>query len=186
MTHSFNRSTRVALTALFAVASINAVAQTSAAPQLPAAGAMRVHGDMQGNMQGNMHRPDPAKMQAMMAKRQSDLKAKLSITPAQEPAWAAYAAAMQSPADLVKPADMQAQRAELDKLPTPERIDKMRALRAERTAKMNASADKRDAATKSFYAALAPEQQKTFDAERKSYGGYGERGGRGDADRKKS
>lgn len=51
-------------------------------------------------------------------------------------------------------------RAEMDKLTTPERIDKMRALRTQRDAEM----DKRADATKAFYATLTPEQKKVFDA----------------------
>jgi Spy/CpxP family protein refolding chaperone len=51
-------------------------------------------------------------------------------------------------------------RAEIDKLTTPERLDKMRDLRKQRDAEM----DKRDAATRTFYATLTAEQKKTFDA----------------------
>ncbi len=47
----------------------------------------------------------------------------------------------------------------MQKLTTPERIDRMRALRAQRDAAMDARAD----AIKTFYAQLQPEQQKTFD-----------------------
>ena len=36
--------------------------------------------------------------------------------------------------------------------------------------------DKRGDATKAFYAALSPEQQKTFDAEHKKMGRHGGRG----------
>ncbi len=99
--------------------------------------------------------PDPAKMQERMAKRAEALKAKLKLTPAQEPAWNAFTARMQPPAP---PSRME--RDEMAKLTTPERIDKMRAMRAERDAEM----DKRADATKSFYAVLTPEQQKVFDA----------------------
>ncbi len=49
---------------------------------------------------------------------------------------------------------------DIAKLSTPERLDKMRELRQQREAEF----DKRDAATRSFYAGLSPEQQKTFDA----------------------
>ena len=65
---------------------------------------------------------------------------------------------------------MAAQRAEFDKLTTPERIDKMKAMRTERMAEMNAQMDKRGDATKAFYAALSSEQQKTFDAEHRKMG----------------
>ena len=48
---------------------------------------------------------------------------------------------------------------DMAQLTTPERIDRMRALRAQR----NAEADRRGDATKALYAALTPAQQKTFD-----------------------
>ena len=54
----------------------------------------------------------------------------------------------------------------------------MRALRNQRMAEMNAAMDKRGEATKAFYAALTPEQQKTFDAEHKKHGPHGGRGGK--------
>src|SRR3989344_476109 len=52
-------------------------------------------------------------------------------------------------------------RQNMDKLTPPERIDRMRAMRAQHAAE----ADRRGEATKAFYAALTPEQQKTFDAQ---------------------
>lgn len=96
--------------------------------------------------------------QAHRAQRLAALKAELRITPAQEPAWATYTAALQ-------PGERHARLERLDskalaELTTPERIDRMRAVRAQR----NAEADRRGEATKAFYAALTPEQQKTFDA----------------------
>ena len=122
---------------------------------------------------------DPAKMQAMMAKRQADMKATLKITPAQEGSWTSFTAAMQPPAH-ARPTPEQ--RAEFDKLTTPQRIDKMREMRTQRMTEMNASMDKRGEATKTFYAALTPEQQKTFDAERQKHQGHdgaGHHGGHG-------
>ena len=53
----------------------------------------------------------------------------------------------------------------MEKLPLPERIDKMRAFRKERMAAMDAAMDKRDDAIKTFYATLTPEQQKIADEE---------------------
>jgi Spy/CpxP family protein refolding chaperone len=54
--------------------------------------------------------------------------------------------------------------ADMAKLTTPERIDKMKALGAQHMAEMTAAMDKRAEATKAFYAVLTPEQQKVFDA----------------------
>ena len=68
----------------------------------------------------------------------------------------------------------------MDKLTTPQRIDKMRELRSQRMTAMTALMDKRGEATKAFYAALSPDQQKVFDAEHKMRGdhhGGGHHGG---------
>ncbi|WP_295957213.1 Spy/CpxP family protein refolding chaperone [Rhodoferax sp.] len=102
-----------------------------------------------------MAQHDPAKMQEHMLKRQAALKAQLKITAAQEGAWTSFTTSMQPPAKGPRP-----DKADFEKLTTPERIDKMRAMRTERDAEM----DKRADATKVFYAALSPEQQKVFDA----------------------
>ena len=64
------------------------------------------------------------------------------------------------------------ERGEFAKLTTPERIDRMRALRAQRNAEM----DKRMDATKGFYAVLTAEQKKTFDAESLRFLGGGKGG----------
>lgn len=113
-----------------------------------------------------------AKMQQRVEQRLGELKQKLAITPAQEGAWAAWTAA-------VKPTPHQRpDRAEFQSLTTPERIDRMRALRAQRNAEMDRKMD----ATKVFYATLNPEQKKTFDAEsaRMLGGGHhGHHGGHG-------
>ena len=112
--------------------------------------------------EGRMHKMDPAKMDAMVAKHHADLKAKLKITPAQEAAWTAFTDAMKPN---TKMRENRPDRAELAKLSTPERIDKMKALRAQHMSEMQAAMDKRDDATKTFYATLSPEQQKVFDSE---------------------
>ncbi|MGB4117824.1 MAG: Spy/CpxP family protein refolding chaperone [Polaromonas sp.] len=133
----------------------------------------------------HMGKHDPAKMQAMMARHQADLKVKLKLTPAQEGAWTAYTASMQPPAGMgMRHTD--GQRAEMDKLTTPERIDKMRAMRTERMTQMNAEMDKRGNATKTFYAALTPEQQKVFDTEHQKRGDRSGQGRHGGTDHKKS
>ncbi len=105
---------------------------------------------------------DPAKMEAMMAKHHADLKAKLSLTAEQEGAWSTFTAAMKP---LAQMDPKRPDRAEMDKLTTPERIDRMHALRNDHMATMNAAMDKREDATKTFYAALNGDQKKVFDAE---------------------
>ena len=105
-----------------------------------------------------------AKMEQRMAQRLGELKQKLAITPAQEGAWSAWTAALK-PTSHQRP-----DRAEVERLSTPERIDRMRALRAQRNAEM----DKRMDATKTFYATLGAEQKKVFDSESARFmGGHG-------------
>jgi len=135
-----------------------ALAQAPVPAMMPASGAMG------GQHMDKMNRQDPAKMQAWVAKHQADLKAKLKITAQQEAAWTTYTAAMQPPAHMDQ-RPMAGQRAEMDKLTTPERIDKMQALQTERMAERSAKMKKHGDATKAFYAVLSPEQKKTFDAE---------------------
>lgn len=93
-------------------------------------------------------------MQQRRAQREAALKQILQITSAQEAAWSAWVASRQ-PSSRQRP-----NRGELAQLATPERIDRMRTLRAARIAEMDRRAD----ATKTFYAALTPPQQKAFDA----------------------
>lgn len=125
-----------------------------------------------------------ARMQAMHAERQARLKADLKITPAQEAAWNAYVARSTPTPPKAAPAE------DWSRLTTPQRLDRMQALKAERDAAM----DKRIDATRSFYAQLTPEQQKVFDAQgggfhragmkgehpmggRGGHGGHGRHGG---------
>lgn len=119
-------------------------------------------------------RMDPAERQQRMAERHeqrmADLKAALNITPEQEAAWAEYSAAMQPPADMQRP---RMDPDEFSQLSTPERIDRMQEMAAERQTRMQQRGD----AVKAFYGHLTPEQQKLYD-ERAFRGGkgYGRRG----------
>jgi protein CpxP len=106
---------------------------------------------------------DPVKMQERMAKRMAALKQKLQLSAAQEGNWSTYVAALQS-TRMQRP-----DRAEFAKLSTPERIDRMRALRTARMAEM----DKRGDATKTFYATLSADQKKVFDDETARRGRHG-------------
>jgi hypothetical protein len=108
-------------------------------------------------------RMDPAKMQERMTKRLDSLKQKLQLSSGQEGSWTAFVAAL-------KPNQMQRpDRAEFAKLSTPERIDRMRELRATRMVEM----DKRGDATKTFYATLTADQKKVFDDETARRGEHG-------------
>lgn len=153
--------------ALLASAGLAAIAQTPAPHAGPGA-AMAHRGDESrdpAKMQERM-----ARMQERMAKHLAEFKQKLQITPAQEGSWNSYTAALKPAANLQRP-----DRAELAKLPTPERIDRMRAIHTARMAEM----DKRADATKAFYATLTPAQQKTFDEETARRGHHGKGGHHG-------
>lgn len=134
-------------------------------------GAMMGHDNMGSSHR--MGRMDPAKMDQMVAKHLASLKTKLKITSAQEGAWTTFAAAMKPASDMM---NKRPDRAEMEKLSTPERIDKMRALRAQHMTDMTAAMDKRDEAIKAFYTTLTAEQKKVFDAEHARMGG-GRHGG---------
>ena len=143
--------------------------------QKPGAGPAGMMGHA-GPMHEGMGHPGMGSMHpARMEKRHAALKTALKLTPAQEGAWTAFTAAVKPPADLkAKRPDF----AELAKLPTPERIDRMKALHTQHAADMTAAMDKRGEATKAFYAALTPEQQKVFDtATARHHGPAGRMGG---------
>lgn len=119
---------------------------------------------------------DPAKMQEMVAQRQADLKAKLKLSAIQDGAWASYAAALQPPTGMgtrIRPENRKKMHDEMGKLTTPERIDRMNTMQAQRDTEITKRLD----ATKSFYAALNPEQQKIFDASTLRHGPAGRHGG---------
>ena len=145
----------------------------------PGPGAMMQHHPMDGaRMQ--------QRMQERVAARMADLKTVLRVAPAQEAAWVSFTAAMQPASGAPtwrSPDEREKLRAEMDKLSTPERMDRMRALQAERHARRTAEMDRRAAAVKTFYTVLSAEQQKVFDVEHKRMlrGGMGamRRGGHG-------
>ena len=158
---------RVVLAGLLCAIGTSVMAQAPATPPAAATTAPYAAGQPSDSPGGHMGHHDPAKMQAMMAKSQAEMKAKLKITPAQEGAWTTFTASMQPPAHGAR--QTPEQRAEFDKLATPQRIDKMREMRTQRMTEMNAAMDKRGEATKTFYAALTADQQKVFDAEHKKH-----------------
>ena len=168
--------TSLVLAGLLASAGFATQAQT-AAPEAATAPTMAASGAKYQHHAKRMHnKKDPAKREAMFAKRLEAVKTKLQITSDQEGAWTSFTTAM-------KPASrMDHQRpdkAEMAKLTTPERIDKMRALRTQYMAERTAAMDKREEATKTLYAALNAEQKKTFDAMQSRMGGHhGERDGK--------
>lgn len=116
----------------------------------------------QGMNQRNMGKMDPTQMQARMAARQGALKAQLKLTPEQEAAWTSFAASHKMPAGMM---GQRAAMPDLANLTTPERLDKMKELRAQHMSERIAAMDQHAEATKTFYAVLTPEQQKVFDAQ---------------------
>jgi periplasmic protein CpxP/Spy len=146
------------LAACMAVAGAS-FAQTTTTPPgpgaQPGAQAPHAHRGMERGQRG-----DASRFEARMQRRLGELKQQLKIEPAQEAAWTAWTTAMKPPSDVRQVA--QQMHADMDKLSTPERIDRMKTMRAMRDAQM----DKRAQATKDFYAQLTPEQKKTFDSQR--------------------
>jgi hypothetical protein len=141
-----------ALATAIGALSITALAQNSPAPTAPPAAEAQVarHAERHQQMQ--------QRMQQRMAEHQERLKASLQLTPQQEPAWNAFVARTQ-PAQ--RPAQARMDREAWKKLSTPERLDRMEALKAERDRAMA----QRHEAIRSFYAQLNPAQQKAFDAQ---------------------
>ncbi|MEX1165697.1 MAG: Spy/CpxP family protein refolding chaperone [Hydrogenophaga sp.] len=117
-------------------------------------------GQHAGEHQGKHRMERLAKMEKRHAQHQAELKAALKLAPEQEAAWNAFVARSAHEPRMGSKAGM-SQREDWSKLTTPERLDKMQARHAERSAEMA----KRFEATKGFYAALTAEQQKTFDSQ---------------------
>lgn len=154
----------------------------TALAQMPGHGPGMGAGPREGGTMMAHRGMNPQERHAMMEERVNHrlnvLKLRLALTPAQEGAWNAFVAGMKPPA-MQHP-----DRAEMAKLTTPERIDRMRAMRDQR----NAAQDKRAEATKTFYAQLSADQKKVFDGETlrmgpgggmRGHGGSGGMGGHG-------
>ena len=93
-------------------------------------------------------------MKARMEKRAAEMHDKLQLNASQEAAWNAYIAKMKPATPPSRP-----DRAQLDKMTAPERMEFMLSRMKEHEQKMT----ERVAATKEFYAVLTPEQKKIFD-----------------------
>jgi leucyl aminopeptidase (aminopeptidase T) len=118
---------------------------------------------------GQMMGMDPAKMEKYHEQHLATLHDKLKLTAQQETAWKKFAA-VNPMADKAARPDFD----EMDKLTAPQRLEKglehMKAMEAKMTEHL--------AALKEFYAALTPEQQKTFDAQTPHHGMRGEKHGK--------
>jgi periplasmic protein CpxP/Spy len=146
------RFTPLRLTLSIFLASSALIASVPAQAQ-PMMGEMGMHHD-----EGRMH----DRMVRHWEQRQAELKTKLHLTPAQEPAWNAFVQGMKVPAKpLVQPLDHDA----LAKLSTLERMEKMNAAHEANLATMQTHIKQRTEATRVFYNQLNAEQQKVFDAQ---------------------
>ena len=115
----------------------------------------------------------PEQMREKMAQHQAALHDKLKLTAAQEPAWKNYVAASTPTGGKDGKAGW-GNRAEMDKLSAPERMEKQLAMSREHEARLSA----RLAALKPFYAVLTPEQKQIFNQETSySRRHHGHRGG---------
>ena len=136
--------------------SVNAFAQNQGMPMQPMPpGPMLMQGMVPHQMSEQRMAQKQSRRAEHRAKRLQELKVFLQLQSNQEADWSTFYAALQSP--MVRPAPMNS--AEMEKLTTPERIDKMMAMKAARDAQINL----RMTATKTFYASLNPQQQKVFD-----------------------
>ena len=162
MRHNFRT---IVLTGLLATAGIgSAIAQTTPAPAPQTAPSANPQGGPGGRM-------DPARREARMQKHFAEMKAKLRITAEQEGNWNTFVASMRPPEGGMK--GQRPDRAEFARLTTPQRIDKMREMRA----RHQAESDRRGESIKAFYATLTPAQQQTFDAlPPPHFGHHGEEG----------
>ena len=145
----------IALAALsLGAAAVGVQAQTAPAPT-SAAAAAQDQGQHHGR-HGHGQKFTPEQRAAFRAKRVAKLHDELKITPAQEKSWNAFVASMQPPA---RAQGQRPDRAAWARLSAPERMAKSIDMQKRRTAAM----EQRLGALNSFYAALTPEQKKTFD-----------------------
>ncbi len=149
------RSAAVAAIGLFVLAG-----PAAAQPPGPPAGM----GPM-GGMHAMHGMADPAAMKAKMAEHMAqmdkDMHTILRLRPDQEAAWRAFRDAMHQQA--MPPMGMAPPKPAMT---TPQRLDEM----DKRAAERQAHHAKMEAATRAFYADLAPEQQAVFDALHRMHG----------------
>ena len=151
----------VGLTAVAMTAAASVYAQSSS-PSASAPMGKKEGMGMQHGPGGMDHAKMAEKMKAGMTKHLAALHDKLKLSAAQEPAWKTFT-------DAIAPGAIPAHpdRAAIEKLTAPERMEKMLALSKERQVKM----ESRLAALKTFYAVLTPEQKKIVDASHRSMHG---------------
>ncbi len=137
------RTYLIATSLLFGITGLT-LAQTVPEPQ--------IHGHRAERME-KMH----AKMGERHAKHLTALKGKLKLEAGQEASWTTFEQSMQAPRKPMSRPDP----VDMEKITTPERIEKMQARKALHDAEMKKHAD----ATIAFYATLSTNQKKIFDSE---------------------
>lgn len=148
-----------AATAITAL-SFSAVAQGVGAPaQAPAAASAAKPQVQAPRHDPQRHAERMERMQQRMAEHQSRLKDSLQLRPEQESAWNQFVEKMKPAA---RPTGERPSREDWAKLSTPQRLDRMDAMKAERDRQVSQRHD----AIRQFYAQLTPPQQKAFDAQR--------------------
>jgi hypothetical protein len=140
---------------LSATAIAQGTAQAPASPPVTQSATPQAPTQAETQKRAQRHAERMERMQKKMVERQARLKSELKLTPAQEPAWNAFVARTQPPARTERPAP----REDWSKLTTPERLDRMQAMKTERDARMT----QRTEAIRSFYTALDTDQKKVFD-----------------------
>lgn len=144
-------TTKTLLLAGLFSATLGAIAQPVAPESAPREPRCMQAGGPEGARHGH-HRPGFDKDRA--AQHLARLKTQLALDPQQETAWQSFAAALAA-----ERPERRAAREEMHKLSTPERLDKMQELRKQRDARLTQI----EAATRTFYSQLKPEQQAKFD-----------------------
>jgi periplasmic protein CpxP/Spy len=149
-----------AATAITAL-SFGALAQNVGTPAQPAPAASAAKPQVQAPRHDpQRHAQRMERMQQRIAEHQSRLKDSLQLRPEQETAWNDFLAKTKPAA---RPAGGERlSRADWAKLSTPQRLDRLDAMKAERDRQMSQRHD----AIRQFYAQLTPPQQKAFDAQR--------------------
>ena len=138
----------LAAVAMTAASSVYAQTSTSSSNAMPGMG---MH-----TADGLEHAKMAEKMKAGMLRHLSEMHDKLKLSAAQEPVWKNFTDAITSGAMPAHP-----DRAAMEKMTAPERMEKMLALFKERLGRMESHL----AALKTFYAVLTPEQKKIVDAQ---------------------
>lgn len=162
MKPSFSRRAFAVTAAAAAITALSftAVAQGVGAPAQPAPAASAAQPQAQAPRHDpQRHAQRMERLQQRAAEHQSRLKDSLQLRPEQEAAWNDFIAQMKPAA---RPTGERPSREQWAKLSTPERLDRLDAMKAERDRQVT----QRHGAIRQFYAQLNPQQQKAFDAQR--------------------